>query len=402
MLYFSEINGKQIQTEDGIVIGRLEDLVFLASETPRVTKIVVRSNHEEKMIIPIEFLKKINKAVVITKNYNIVEIAVNELFILKNLLDKQIIDLKGNKVVRVNDVAINDKPLIYISGVDIGIIGILRRLGLEGLFYRLSNFLLIKYNTQFLSWADIQPLELSRGKVVLNLPQEKLSNLHPADLADHLEKTNIKNVFKLVNLLDQELATKVIAEFNPNYQLTILRKMNEEKAQKLIAHMDIDEAVDVLSQFNQKKRDYILEKLDVKKKMKILHMLKFSGTTIGKYLSSEFITTKPEQTVASVIEKIKKETADLVSLDYIYVINDQNQLVGVFNLHELLIQPPETSLYKFMSQNLIVAHFHSPLLTVTRKLIKYHLYAIPIVDANKKIIGVIKIDDIGELYLSRL
>ena len=166
MLYFSELRRKKIKTEDDISIGHLEDLVFEASQTPRITKIVVRTDKKEKMILPINVLKKINNVVVVNKRYDTSEIAVNELFILKNLLDKQIIDIKGNKVVRVNDVVINEKPLMYISGVDIGFIGILRRLCLEQLFYRLSNYFFIKKNIKFLSWSDIQPIELSRGREI--------------------------------------------------------------------------------------------------------------------------------------------------------------------------------------------------------------------------------------------
>lgn len=399
MLYFSELQGKKMQTEDGIYIGRFEDLVFQASQTPRISKFVIRSK-EGQLIIPIESIKKINSIIIINKNFETAELEANELFILRNVLDKQIIDLKGNKVVRVNDVTINDKPFMYISGVDIGFIGILRRLGLEQIFYQLSNYFFLKHNTQFLSWADIQPLELSRGKVILNQTQEKLKNLHPADLADYLEKTNIKNISKFIDLLDKNYATKVISELNSNFQLSLFKKLGEEKTEKLIANMDIDEAVDIISQLSAKKRARILMKIDGKRKKLIENSLKLSTTSIGRYLSTDFITAKPEDPAFAVISKIKKETSDIIGLDYIFVINNQEQLVGVFSLHELLLQENHTSVYKFMTQNVFVAHIQSPIITIIRKLIKYHLYALPIVDAEKKIIGIVKRDDTGEFLLN--
>lgn len=401
MIYFSELIGKKVVTEDGIAIGRLNDLVFLALESPQITKLVIKDTAKKNLVIPLEFLKKINSVIIITKNYDITQPSINELFILKNLLDKQIIDFKGNKVVRVNDVAINeDRPNYYIAGVDIGLLGIARRLGLENALRDLTNIFSLKIHSTFLSWADVQPLELSRGRVLLNVPQEKLQDLHPADLADYLEKTNIKNITKIVDLLDRNLATKVIAELNPNYQINLLRRIGPDKTQKIVSLMDPDEAVDLLIQFSPKRREAILNLLpDKKKRLEIERLFKIKSTPTGQYISTEFITTHPEATVAEVLRKIKKETADLDALDYVYVINSKEQLVGVFSLHELLLHELTEPVYKFMVQNVIIAHQNTPSSNILRRLVKYHLYALPIIDNNRKIIGIIKRDDVAERFI---
>jgi len=402
MLYFSELRAKRVQTEDGIQIGILDDLIFLALETARITKAVIKSKNNSNIIIPADAIKKINGHITIQKNYTGTEVGLNELYVLRNILDKQIIDLKGNKLVRVNDVAIQDKPFLYIAGVDIGLLGILRSLGLESLFHRLSNFWFIKHNTQFLSWADIQPLELAQGKVKLNVTQEKLRGLHPADLADYLETTNIRNISKIIDLLGKEYASEVVSELNPNYQITLLRKLGDEKAVKIISLMDPDEAVDVLLQFSPRRRQLILEKMDETKRREIENLLRFSETSIGPYLNMEFIAVKPENIVRQIIDQIKKETGDIGDLNCIYVTNKNDLLIGVFNLHELLLQSPDTPVYRFMIQNVTVTHLNSPANTVLRKMIKYHLYELPVVDAAKKMIGIVKRDDIGELFLDRI
>ena len=113
MIYFSEIKNKHVYTEDGIRVGKLKDLIFLATDKPNVTKIVVDLSNHETLIIPIEYLLKIRERVVIHKKYQKSELTENELYIEKNLLDKQIIDIKGSKIVRVNDIAIQDKPQFY-------------------------------------------------------------------------------------------------------------------------------------------------------------------------------------------------------------------------------------------------------------------------------------------------
>jgi len=132
MIYFSEINRKKVNTEDGIKVGHLEDLIFLVTENPIVTKMVVRNDTGQKLIISTDYLKKINSVIMIEKEYLTSYLEENELYLVKNLLDKQIIDIKGNKIVRVNDVAINSEENLTITGVDVGIMGLFRRLQIGG------------------------------------------------------------------------------------------------------------------------------------------------------------------------------------------------------------------------------------------------------------------------------
>jgi len=218
MLYFSEIVGKKVYTEDNIYVGYLEDMIFLVAENPIVTKIVIKNQAKEKLIISTDYLQKINKIIRIEKEFLGTNLEENELYLVKNLLDKQIIDLKGNKVVRVNDVAMQDKEKLSIAGVDVGIIGIFRRLriGADN-FFKIASFFNIKLASQFLSWADIQPLELIRGNVKLRKKEEKLEKIRPEDLADYLEKTNVINARKFLKKLDTEKAAEVIGNLNINF-----------------------------------------------------------------------------------------------------------------------------------------------------------------------------------------
>ncbi|MEO6508382.1 MAG: PRC-barrel domain-containing protein, partial [Patescibacteria group bacterium] len=120
MLYFSELKGKKITTEDGVKVGKLSDLIFLATDHPTITKIAVKTVSHLHIIVPIQYVSKMNGEIVLKKNFLSTELSENELFVVKNLLDKQIIDIQGNKIVRVNDVVLQSKPSLYIAGVDIG------------------------------------------------------------------------------------------------------------------------------------------------------------------------------------------------------------------------------------------------------------------------------------------
>ncbi|MBI3366448.1 CBS domain-containing protein [Candidatus Roizmanbacteria bacterium] len=402
MIYFSEIQGRKVVTEDRVEVGRLEDIIFLVSESPTITKIVVRGVLKEKLIIPVSFLKKLNDSILIGKDYIVVQLEENELFLLKNLLDKQIIDLKGSKVVRVNDVAIQDKGGLYIAGVDIGLLGILRGLRLEQPILSFLSRFGIKLTSQFLSWGDIQPLELVHGEVKLRKRNEKLERIRPEDLADYLERTNISNAQRFLRILDEKKVAQVIGSLNLNYRAELFRNYKPERAAHLLGLIDSDEAIDILLTLSSKKRQLILEALPKEKQKQYLHLLNYSTTQIGQLLTTEYLIVSPEDQVRDVIKKIKTEAAELSAFHTIYVVNKKKQLVGVFNLHELMLQELDTPVYKFMVQNVIVSHITSSAEIALNKMIKYKLAALPVINYEKNIIGIIAISDVVPLFTKKL
>lgn len=396
MLYFSELKGKKITTEDGINVGRLSDLIFLASDHPYVTKISVRLGKNSYIVVSVQYLIKFNGEIVLHKNYVSTELAENELFVVKNLLDKQIIDIQGNKIVRVNDVVFQDKPALYIAGVDIGFLGILRWLKVERLIFNIFLSLKIKLTSQFLSWGYIQPLELARGRVKLKKENEKLARIPPEDLADHLEKTNILNAKKILNILDKKYAAEVVGNLDVNYQGALFRQLKPENAAKLITYIDPDEAVDILLTLGHKRREQILILLPVEVKKRLQYLFKLSSTPVGELVTTEYMTVSPQDTIGEVIASVRKNTNNFSFLQYIYVVNQNKELVGVINLHELLLQRGDTVIYKCMTRNVSVVHLKTPKDIAIKRMLKYKLTSIPVIDNNRRILGIITFDDISE------
>lgn len=399
MIYFSEIKNKPVYTEDGIRVGKLNDLIFLATDKPNVKKLVVDAVSHQTLIIPIEYVLKIRERIILSKKYQKSELVENELFIEKNLLDKQIIDIKGSKIVRVNDIAIQDKPQYYVAGADIGILGILRWFKLERRVQNISTKLGIHIAPNFLSWADIQPLELARGRVQLKTELEKLEKIRPEDLADYLEQTNVKNITKILNVLDEEFAAEVIGNLNVNYQNALFKHFNDTKTAKIVSLIDPDEAVDILLTFSPKKREQIVKLLSQEKRHEIEYLLSLSKTPIGEILTSEYMIAAPDDTARVILDKIRTQTADFSFMNYVYVINKQEQLIGVINLHELIMQLPDTPAYRFMTQDVVVVHLTTPEDIAIKKMLKYELQALPVIDKDKKLLGMITIDDISEFIL---
>lgn len=407
MLYFSELDRNRVITNDGIFIGWLDDIIFQLDSNPRITKIVVDFKGS-KTIINADAVHKFSKEIKIAKFYTQSELSENELFVKRNLLDKQVIDISGNKVVRANDVIIYEQINLsshdyecYISGVDIGLVGILRRLHIENAMTRIIHFFGVNIVSNFLSWADIQPLDLIRGNIRVKKEDTKLQNMRPEDLADHLEKTNELNIKKFLRLLDKDFATEVVSNLNINYQRDLFRTWKPEKSANIITKMDTDIATDILLALSKRRREEILSTVDEKKRQAIQSLLALTRTPISKRISSEFLVVDPSETPRDIFRKIRNTTAEFVSFNYIYVINQKKQLIGACNLHELLTQQEDTPIYKFMSQNLIEGHLKTPLEMVIYKIVKYRLNALPIVDSNRSLIGVIPFDNISDIIESR-
>lgn len=398
MLYFSELKGKRVVTENGNNLGALRDLIFLADTSPVVTKLVV-NGVAAPYIIPVRFLTRMNAHLTISDSFTIEPLADNEMYVAKNVLDQQIIDIKGNKVVRVNDVAIQDKPQLTIAGVDIGIIGMLRWFGLDETFGRILRILGITITSRFLSWADIQPLALSRGRVALKKEEKKLSKLRPEDLADHLETMSIRNVTKVLDLMDEKLAASVVENLNLTYQQSLFKHFTPDRSAKLMEAMDADEAVDILLSLKEKRRQAIMGRLSPMKQAEVNELMALSTTPIGGLITKYYFTANPEETAGRIRGRINKKTDATSPIFYVYALNNSNQLVGVANLHELLLAPSDMPFYRFMNPSLIVLHMTTPMKIAARRMLKYKLNGLPVIDNNKHLLGVVALDDLSEFML---
>lgn len=400
MLYFAELSGKKVLSADGKIIGTLTDFAFLATDQPLITKLRIDTKVGH-ILVPVSSMKSISDTVVLSPGYETVGIAENELSVHIHLLDQQIIDIKGNKVVRVNDVVIQDKPYFVIAGVDVGILGIARWLKLEQWLNRQVSHFGTSVRSDFLPWENIQPLELSRGKVQLKREEAKLTKLAPEDLADHLERLSVKNLTKILDLLPTEYEAEVIQNLNVSRQRELLRSIQPKHAASILSLIDPDEAVDILLTLSERRRELIKPLLTQEARLRIDYLLSLSTTDIGSLATTEFFTVDPEETAMNVKRRMKKDTTLATPLTYIYVINKKRELVGVCNLHELLLQDGDTPMYKFMIPNVVAVYLTTPPEIAMKKMVKYKIYGLPIINDKRHILGVITIDDLVDSMQSK-
>lgn len=397
MLYFSEFKGKHAYTEKGLYLGKLDDLVFITAETPLITKLAFKSKNGSEVLIPIEYLQKFNKNLVIADDYKTEELKNNEAFIMRDVQDQQIIDLKGAKIIRVNDVVIQDFPEYAISGIDVGYWGILRWIGLtkplDGL---LQNFS-IEPNSQFLPWSDVQPLSLTQGQVILKHQQSKLEKIRPENLAHYLEKTSVGNILKVVRGLDSKISARILANLNLNYQVEVLKNFTPEKTAQILSLVEPDEAADVLLTFSERRRKSILANIGGETKLRgIEHLLTDGLIPIDEVINTDFIIVDAETTVKAAKDKVKNEAQDFKQLRYVYVKNKEGQLIGVVSLHELLTQDSHMNLYKFMVQNLVVIRQTTSQEIAFKKMVRNNLPELPIVNEDREIKGTVLLTQVAK------
>lgn len=397
MLYFAEISGKRVISFDGKPVGRLTDLVFLASGQPLITKIAVHASGGP-LIISTTHVAIFNGDIKLKEAFETTHIDENELSIRIHLIDQQIIDINGNKIVRVNDVAIQEKPYLVLAGVDVGVLGIARWFHLEQFLNRsLAPFGKIA-TSEFLPWENIQPVELSRGKVILKREETKLTRLRPEDLADHLERLSVKNLTKILDLLPNEYEADVVQNLNISHQRLLFRTVKPSHAASVLSRVDPDDAVDILLSLPVKRREAILAMLPPEAKEPIVHLISLSTTDIGGLATSDFFAVNPEETASRVRRRLKRETTTNEPITYIYVQNKKNELVGVCNLHELIIQDSDTPVYKFMIPNVVAVYLTTPPTIAIKKMVKYRIYALPIINEKRQMLGMVTIDDLIETF----
>lgn len=393
MLYFSELRGKTVLAGD-LFIGTLDDVVFQVSPAAIVTKLFVKKPNGSKFFLPISAVSRIGSRIHIDANFTPTELEENELFVGKNINDQQIIDINGSNIVRVNDVVFIQQPQLHISGVDVGTLGILRWFGLEEILIKIVRIFGKEIIPKFLAWTDVAPVELARGRVVMKQSDTKLKRLKPEDLAGHLDTMNIRNVKKIINLFEDVYAAEVFSNLSIWTQTTLLKSFLPPKSASIISQLDASEAVDALITLRRGERDKIISLLEKRQQNEIKRLMGLAKTPVGHVVSNEFLTVKPQDTVAAVLTKVRESRNDIDDIRYVYVVNNENQVIGVFTLYELLIQKSDVSIFKFMIQNPIVIQLSTPKELVVRRMIKYQLNTLPVVTEKRHMLGVVNLIDL--------
>lgn len=390
--YISELIGRKIFDNYGHQVGRVKDLVAVwPGGSPEVVGIKFASSTE---IIPVSLVKEFGRQAIFLRNrisHNMVRrIKDDEVFVNRWLQDKQIVDIEGAKVVRVNDIKlrweiIEDQVYITLIAVDVGLQGILRRLGLSKLLKNNHEKLLL--------WEHFKPLSTRTANLELLLPGEYLSDMHPADIADILENLSQGEQMEMLHSLDKETAADTLAEVDTEDRIQLLEKLDTNEVYRLIEEMSPDVAADVLSELPSSRSAEILELFSPIDARELRELMKYPEGTAGSLMTTEFITMPSTYPVSRVLNEIRELNQDLDHLTDVYVVNSEEYLIGSLAVSKLLTTPIDVILGTIM-EDAVTLRPVDDFAAVLESTVKYDLLTLPVVDDQNHIIGVITVDDV--------
>jgi len=320
--------------------------------------------------------------------------------IARDLLDQQIIDVTGRKVVRVNDVTMRcqsdgTRDILTVQEVDIGLRSILRRL-MQGVLPRRAIRRLqspIPPNSIRWEFANVvEPDPLRRLR--LNISYTKLEEMHPADLADIVEELGPAEREAIFETIDSEVAAEALTEVEPKMQISILESLEPEKAADIVEEMSPDEAADLLNELEAETSEEILDEMDSAPKTEVRELLEYAEDTAGGLMNTEFVSLHGNASVADALAALKGNEDLLESLNTLFLVDEDEKLTAAIPLARLFLAPGGAKLKELASATLIQVSLDESQDRVTELFDKYNLLTLPVVDEDGKLAGVITADDI--------
>ncbi len=410
-IYLSEILHLPIyNATSGKKIGRIINLAARTSHVyPKITALIASVNNKgEEVYIPWKFVRLtvFKKHVTVEYPFEVEaehqESTETEILLKKTFLDKQIISTTGYKLVRVNDLQLlidnssKDNPNLWLVHIDIGFKGLLRRLGWVNFLNSLFHWFFARdINDKFLTWKNVQPTTATNvnGSVVLKADSSKLSAIHPADLADILEDLGTDERISLLESVSPVTAAATLQEMPINLRVQIAESLENDKLASIISEMQMDETVDLLDELTPERRDALFALLTLDRVAEIKDLTKLSAFIVGGIMNTNFISVKESQSVREVLKIVKAETKKAELLYYIYVVDEEERIKGLVTLRHLLSTKGTAPIATIMHTNIITVRLDSSIKRVAQVFFRYKFEAIPVVDENDKLQGIVTMRD---------
>ena len=409
--FVSELVGRSVELwTDGssMPIGRVQDLVVDGRDNfPPVTGLYVKCRDGVIRFAPFDAVRSISDRAVILnqaphdKKYE--RTADDELLLNRELLDRQILDVDGRKVVRVNDLKLAPTgEHLRLIAVDVGLAGLMRRLGLHALGRKwLARAPRPGIRQSLISWDAVAPLtSVAPGDPVrLRLPQDRIERIHPADLAAIIEDLNASDQASLLSSLPEDTAAEALEQLDVDTQLSILEDMRPERAADLIENMSSDDAADLLGEFDPETQQQLLGLMEPKEAEDVRELLTHDEDTAGGIMTTEYLSVPLGLTVAETFEHLRAAAEDAELVYYVYVLNEHEHILGVLSLRYLLSAPPDSPIARIMNTDVVTVPVNATREEVATTIARYDFFAVPVVDDAGIMRGIITVDDVIDVLL---
>jgi Mg2+ transporter MgtE len=289
-----------------------------------------------------------------------------------------------------------------VVGVDASLRATLRRLGsLSRPFEAAARLIHRPLRSNLIAWDDVQTLEpgTAGGRIRLKVSHDKIARLHPADIADIVEQLSPQQGAEVIEALDTETAADAMAEAEPEVQVQIMQQLDDETATDILEEMEPDEAADLLDDLPDVRSDELLEQMEPEEAEDVKELMAYDEDTAGGLMTTEFVAIKANLTCEETINRLRELAPKAETIYYVYVVDEEDRLVGVLSLRDLVIAPPETHISDIMVHNVIHVYVEDHADEVAQVIGRYNLLAVPVVGADERLLGIITVDDTMERLL---
>jgi CBS domain-containing protein len=402
MLYLSQVLGRPVRDSEGLQVAVIKDVIVRLGEDdhPPVTGLVARYRRRDFFLRRRHLGELALKGAVLTTN--VLDLRPfarreGEVVLARDVLDKQLVDVDGKRVVRVNDVQIiNVAGEWRVTGADVSLQGLWRRLMPAG-FWGSDR------TVEVIDWANVGYLATDAATVGLKSSADKLARLHPVEIARLAEALSYHHESDLVEALDDETAAETLEEMDAETQARIIGEMDEERAADILEWMSPDDAADVLGDLPDDKAEDLLKRMDEEEQADVAELLPYEDDTAGGLMTTEFVTVPERLTVWEAVVRLREMAETPNMIYYLYVVAEEGswQLRGVVTLRNLILAEPGKPLTEIMRAGFQYARADDSAHDVAEKIAEYNLLALPVIDEVGDILGIVTVDDAMEVLLGK-
>ncbi len=396
--FVSELVGRRATVND-IPIGKVADFLVNHPDDvfPKIDGFIIKTSQGARFA-PIATVEAIDPSGVVSLSETPKEPAPPEadaLFLIADLLDKQIVDVDGRKVVRINDLEIaRAGGGMRVVAADVGVSGLLRRLGLKSFGKRFTPGIYRRIPRAMIAWDSVAPIrDLNPSQVNLSVKESMLSRLHPSDLAEIISDLSAKEAAAVVSQLDDETAADAFEHLDADTQRTLIEDIGTERAADIIEEMDSDDAADLLSELDEAQQHELLAEMSDYTAGELRELVRYAEDTAGGLMTTDYTWIYPHRTAEATIRKIREIAPTSEFIYYLFVVDKEDMLLGLLSLRTLLLADPASMIESIMETDLITIHPDMESQDVASTIARYDLLAVPVVDAAGKMLGIVTVDD---------
>lgn len=396
--YLSRILNCRVLTSDGKFLGILKELIASIGEHPELTAFIVKTRDSGLKTYcwnNSSIVKNNNKYNIVCENVMETTLPEDAIYLKKHILDKQIIDIDGVKVVRVNDIRLASVSSgIYVVAVDVGLEGLFRRLGLAKPIKVVLQLFDKSLPGRFILWSNLEAYVPPFKNLKLSMTYSKLNTLHPSELADIIEDLDVNTRTAIFDALDYEKAADVLEELEADVQVSILNNLTVEKAADLLEKMPADEAADILDDLEEEKAEELLDEMEKEASEEIRELMEYPENSVGSLMSTDYISFRDNMTATETINELRRLKPESDTIYYLYVVDANERLMATVSLRDLIVAEPETELNQVMKKKIVYVYDTDNINSLMEIISKYSLLAIPVVSEEMKMLGIVIIDDL--------